>query len=105
MDRRRLAYLNGIERVNCTYCSYANGLFAYVSEVAARTEQYWCPIRHARAIRAPHRRYHAFFEYGDAEGYRKGLKRVRRRLPHRGAHGQRPKGLKRPAVLHVDEES
>ena len=36
-DRHRLAYLNAIEKMNCAYCSYANGLFAYVSEVASGT--------------------------------------------------------------------
>jgi hypothetical protein len=87
MDRRRLAYLNGIEKANCTFCSYANGLFAYVREVAARTEQYWCPIKHARRIAAPHRRYDAFFDYGDAEGFRRGLVALRRTLPHRATHG------------------
>jgi hypothetical protein len=87
MDRRRLAYLNGIEKANCTFCSYANGLFAYVREVAARTEQYWCPIKHARRIAAPHQRYDAFFDYGDAEGFRRGLVALRHTLPHRGAHG------------------
>jgi hypothetical protein len=88
MDRRRLAYLNGIEKLNCTFCSYATGLIAYVREVAARTEQYWCPIKHARPFRAPHDRYHVFFDYGDAEGYRRGLTPLRRTLPHRGAHGR-----------------
>jgi hypothetical protein len=88
IDRHKLAYLNGIEKVNCTYCSYANGLLAYVREVAAQTEQYWCPIRHARAIRAPHQRYHLFFDYGDAEGYRRGLSGVRDSL--RGEHDRRP---------------
>jgi hypothetical protein len=88
MDRRRLAYLNGIEKVNCTFCSYANGLIAYIREVAARTEQYWCPIKHARAVAAPHGRYQAFFDYGDAEGYRRGLTTLRRALPQRGAHGR-----------------
>jgi hypothetical protein len=73
IDRHQLAYLNGIEKVNCMFCSYANGVFAYVREVAGRTEQYWCPIRHARRIRAPHSRYRAFSEYGDAEGYRRRL--------------------------------
>jgi hypothetical protein len=73
IDRHRLAYLNGIEKINCTYCSYANGLIAYVREVAARTEQYWCPIKHARPIPAPHSRYHTFFDYGDAEGYRRSV--------------------------------
>jgi hypothetical protein len=89
MDRRRLAYLNGIEKVNCTFCSYANGLLAYVCEVAARTEQYWCPIKHARPLPAPHARYHTFFDYGDAVGYRRGLTTLRRTLPPRDVHGRR----------------
>ena len=38
-DRHKLAYLNGIEKVHCTYCSYANGLIVQVREVAACTEQ------------------------------------------------------------------
>jgi hypothetical protein len=80
LDRRKLAYLNGIEKVNCTFCSYANGLFAYVREVAARTEQYWCPIKHAHTIPAPHQRYHVFLDYGDAEGYRRELPVLRRAL-------------------------
>ena len=48
IDRHSLAYLNIIEKVNCMYCSYFNGLIAYVHEIAARTEQHWCPIKHAR---------------------------------------------------------
>jgi hypothetical protein len=98
MDRRRLAYLNAIEKVNCTFCSYANGLFAYVREVAARTEQYWCPIKHARPVAAPHQRYHAFFDYGDAEGYRRGLVTLRRTLPHRGVHGRSHRTRLSPAT-------
>ncbi|HNC69643.1 MAG TPA: hypothetical protein PKZ77_04070, partial [Pseudomonadales bacterium] len=56
-DRADLPYLNVIERFNCFYCSYANGIAAYAREVAARTEQYWCPIKHARRIVAAHDRY------------------------------------------------
>jgi hypothetical protein len=97
MDRHRLAYLNGIEKVNCTYCSYASGLFAYIREVAARTEQYWCPIKHARPVSAPHQRYHAFFDYGDGEGYRRGLSTLRRTLPQRGAHGWSHRPRRSPA--------
>jgi hypothetical protein len=41
-DRHHLAYLNALEKLNCAYCSYANGLIAYVREIASRTEQYWC---------------------------------------------------------------
>lgn len=80
VDRHKLAYLNGIEKVHCTFCSYANGLIAYVREVTARTEQYWCPIKHARAIPTPHERYRAFLEYGDAHGYRNELPALRSAL-------------------------
>jgi len=79
-DRRHLAYLNGIEKINCLYCSYANGLIAYAREIAARTEQYWCPIKHALRVRAAHDRYHRFSEYGDAENYRKELQGLRKEL-------------------------
>ena len=79
-DRAELPYLNIIEKFNCFYCSYGNGLAAYASEVVARTEQYWCPIKHARRIRAAHKRYPRFFEFGDARSYRKGLERLRKEL-------------------------
>lgn len=77
-DREDLPYLNLIEKFNCFYCSYGNGVAAFTREVAARTEQYWCPIKHARRIKAAHDRYPQFFDYGDAEAYRQGLNRLRR---------------------------
>jgi len=76
-DRADLPYLNLIEKFNCFYCSYGNGLAAYTREVAARTEQYWCPIKHARKIHAAHERYPRFFEHGDAEAFRLGMERLR----------------------------
>jgi hypothetical protein len=78
IDRHALRYLNLIEKINCAYCGYFNGLIAYVQEIAARTEQYWCPIKHARKIAAIHGRYGKFLEYGDAAGYRRRLERLRR---------------------------
>jgi hypothetical protein len=72
-DRHHLAYLNALEKLNCAYCSYANGLVAYVREVAARTEQYWCPIKHAKRVLGAHPRYAAFQDYGDSEHYRERL--------------------------------
>jgi hypothetical protein len=80
IDRQRLAYLNAIERANCMYCGYANGLIGYVREIAARTVQYWCPIRHARRIPEPHGHYQLFLDYGDARGYHDRLPDLRRRL-------------------------
>jgi len=79
-DRHHLAYLNAIEKLNCAYCSYANGLIAYAREVAARTEQYWCPIKHARRAIGTHARYAQFDDYGDAEGYQKRLAELRNAL-------------------------
>jgi hypothetical protein len=79
-DRHKLAYLNTIEKVNCTYCGYANGVVSYAREIFSRTEQYWCPIRHAHRIRGAHARYPKFFDYGDAEAYQTGLEDMRRKL-------------------------
>ena len=76
-DRGDLPYLNAIERFNCFYCSYGNGVAAYLREVAARTEQYWCPIKHARRVLGAHDRYPDFFEFGDPESFRQGLERLR----------------------------
>jgi hypothetical protein len=73
IDRHKLEYLNGAERLHCLYCSYANGVIAYVREVAARTEQYWCPIRHSRAVQGAHDRYDDFADYGAAREYRQRL--------------------------------
>lgn len=77
VDRHALTYLNAIEKLNCYYCGYFNGLIAYVQEIAARTEQYWCPIKHARKMRSLHSRYGKFLEYGDAAAYRKEIDKIR----------------------------
>jgi hypothetical protein len=82
-DRHRLSYLNGIEKLHCVLCDYVNGAIAYVREVAARTEQYWCPIKHARRVATPHTRYRSFPDYGDGEGYHRELPALRRALGSR----------------------
>jgi hypothetical protein len=79
-DRAHLAYLNLIEKINCAYCSYGNGLMAYGREVVARTEQYWCPIKHARKVMAAHPYYTGFVDFGDAESYKQELERLRAQL-------------------------
>jgi hypothetical protein len=75
-DRHHLAYLNLLEKINCAYCSYANGAIAFVREVASRTEVYWCPIKHARRVLGPHPHYAGFADFGDATGYRKGIEEL-----------------------------
>jgi hypothetical protein len=77
IDRHHLAYLNLIEKANCVFCSYFNGLVSYIGEVAGRTEQYWCPIKHAAQLKRAHSRYERFTEYGDADGYRNNARALR----------------------------
>ena len=77
IDRHQLPYLNTIQKLNCVYCGYGNGLLAYAREIIARTEQYWCPIKHARRARGLHDREQKFFDYGDADAWRNELQKVR----------------------------
>ena len=79
-DRHKLAYLNSIEKMNCDFCAYFNGSLAFAREIASRTEQYWCPIRHAIAIKGSHSRYNRFVEYGDAAAYHAQLDQIRKDL-------------------------
>jgi hypothetical protein len=78
IDRQHLSYLNMLEKFNCVYCGYGNAVAAYTKETIARTEQYWCPIKHASRVKDPHSRYYKFFDYSDAENYRRDFKSIRR---------------------------
>ena len=80
IDRHQLNYLNIIEKFNCIYCGYGNGFVAYAQEIIARTEQYWCPIKHAQRVLGRHERYANFVDYGDAENYMKRLTALRNEL-------------------------
>lgn len=64
-DRHMLPYLNWVQKFNCLYCSYGNGVIAYAREAAARTEAYWCPIKHSRRWEGGHDQYAEFMDYGD----------------------------------------
>lgn len=77
-DRQHLAYLNLLEMVNCIYCSYGNGLISYIKEIFGRTEQYWCPIKHARRVRDTHSHYKNFIAYADPKAFRRDLEKVRK---------------------------
>jgi predicted membrane-bound dolichyl-phosphate-mannose-protein mannosyltransferase len=79
-DRQQLEYLNFIEKFHCTYCAYASGLVSYVSAIIGKTEEYFCPIKHARRILGSHARYKRFLDYGDAADYEGRLEEFRRNL-------------------------
>ncbi len=80
VDRHLLNYLNAIEKFNCVYCSYGNGVVAYGQEITSRTEQFWCPIKHAKKTSGRHSRVEHFFEYGDADAWRHELESKRKEL-------------------------
>lgn len=46
LDRNKLAYLDLSQKIGCMYCGYMNGLFAYLKEIGALNEKYWCGIMH-----------------------------------------------------------
>ncbi len=76
-DRHQLGYLNFIEKFHCTYCEYGNGLMSYMTEILARTEEYFCPMKHAHKILGTHARYNRFLDYGDAADYEARLEEYR----------------------------
>lgn len=81
IDRQHLSYLNLIEKINCMYCGYVNGLLSYSCEIVARTEQFWCPIKHARKVLGSHRRYAHFSDYGDPNNHHEHVTKMRDSLP------------------------
>jgi hypothetical protein len=79
-DRHYLGYLNPIEKLNCMYCSYFNGLMHYAAAIASRTELYFCPIKHAKKTLYEHAYYHEFLPYGDEEAYQDKLEALRKKF-------------------------
>ena len=86
-DRHNLQYLNFIEKFHCTYCAYGTGMIAYISEIVGRTEQYFCPIKHARKVLGTHARYALFLDFGAAENYRAKLEEHRVSLNNEAKKG------------------
>ena len=69
-DRKHLDYLNILQKIHCCYCSYVNWLFNYSSEIAWRTERYWCPIKHFNNRKYEHSQYWKFSDYWDPEWFK-----------------------------------
>ena len=78
-DRQYLGYLNIMEKINCMYCSYFNGVMAYASSIASRTELYFCPIKHAKKVAYKHEFYDMFLSYGE-DKYQEKLKKLREKI-------------------------
>ena len=90
IDHQHLAYLNIFEKFHCIYCSYANGLLSYAREITARTEQFFCPIKHARKVLDSHSRYANFLDYGEAADFHAKLEELRTALAEEGYAATKP---------------
>lgn len=56
------------DNLNCLYCSYANGVCAYLRAVLIETEKYWCPIKYqARKGYQPPHPQETYAEDGNVE--------------------------------------
>ncbi len=76
LDRYKLPYLSMIEKVNCLYCEYANGLLHYAQRIAGDTEGYWCAITHKKYAGFVAPSHHAgFVKYGDKNAYARAKRR------------------------------
>lgn len=69
-DRESLAFMTWYEKLDCLYCSYVNWFLAYASEVAWRTEKYWCPMKHYKKNLAKHEWQPYFADYNDEKKFR-----------------------------------
>jgi hypothetical protein len=65
IDRHRLTKLNWVQRWNCVYCDYANGLVAWMKAVINTTEVYSCAIKHASKARGQEHQseYYEYVEF------------------------------------------
>ena len=82
LDRYSLKHLNFMEKFFCVYCGYFNGVMQYVSEIASRTEEFWCPIKYSRKVGFKHKRYANYLEHEDTTEYHAKRKKIRLAMRH-----------------------
>ena len=71
IDRHKLKYLSLVQKINCMYCGYANGLLHYASTIAGVTEYYWCGIMHQKKNGfLPPEHHKGFLPYNDKKAYK-----------------------------------
>lgn len=72
IDRQRLPYLSLMEKFNCMYCGYVNGLFGYAMRIAGDTERFWCGIKHKKGGGFHEPAHHRdFTPFGDEMSFEK----------------------------------
>jgi len=72
IDRAKLPYLSGLEKLYCMYCGYGNGVIRYWGKIAGETEHYWCGIQHRKTANfAISEHQKDFAVYGDSDEFKK----------------------------------
>lgn len=51
MERWDLSKLTFMQKVNCVYCEYANGVLSFAKAVGNQTEIFSCAIKHSHALK------------------------------------------------------
>lgn len=70
IDRQKLSYLGLMQKLNCMYCGYANGVVKYWARIIGETEKYWCGIQHEKTEGFHQPDHHdGFIPYGDRPAY------------------------------------
>ena len=77
IDRYKLKYLNFSKKFNCVYCGYFTGVISYAQEIPGKTEQYWCPIKHAKKLKNSHSHYSKIMDFDDATDYQEKFVKIR----------------------------
>lgn len=80
IDRYKLKNLYFMQKLNCLYCEYANGVLAYAVEIAARTEHYFCPLKHKSQPKNTHRFYDDFIEYNETDRLDQEFNKMKERI-------------------------
>lgn len=97
-DRHKLKYLTLYDKINCTYCGYANGLLPYATKIAGETEKYWCSIKHQESkpyVPPPHHK--DFLPYGNKKLLTQKFPITEGNLPMAARAKSRPKSSSRPS--------
>ncbi len=75
IDRHKLDYITWLDKLNCMYCGYINGLVVFILKIVGETEKYWCGIKHENKKGFVQPRHHRYFsEYNNQEVFNKKYK-------------------------------
>ncbi len=75
IDRHKLDYITWLDKLNCMYCGYINGLTIFILKIVGETEKYWCGIKHKSKNNFVHPKHHRYFsEYGNQVVFNKKYK-------------------------------